>query len=239
MLVVGDTITLVKKVTASDLGLVILKRRTDGLLRLVPDRCWPEHSCVKLLEKTRTKRCGAFFEPEAASSLVWTLSRFCLGFAACARAGERGIQFEFGVHPSGGLSSLQQLRRSVGNYDNPVATCLGPSVSLKIEGICRRSRKSLSPETCARTLVRICLRNRSGAFFKDMKYLSQGRTTLIYMSCLWLRWWLIFFDPVKSLSSSYARYGVSANGYRENGREVDILINGEPVDALRWVNPPR
>jgi len=71
--------------------------------------------------------------------------------------------------------------------------------------------------------------------FKDMKYLTQGRTTLTYELPL-AEVVTDFFDQMKSRSRGYASMEYHIIGYRENPLvKLDILINGEPVDPLATI----
>lgn len=71
--------------------------------------------------------------------------------------------------------------------------------------------------------------------FKDMKYLTQGRTTLTYELPL-AEVVTDFFDQMKSRSRGYASMEYHLIGYRENPLvKLDILINGDPVDPLATI----
>ncbi len=88
----------------------------------------------------------------------------------------------------------------------------------------------ITPETYVGVLMELC-QNRRG-IFKDMKYLTPGRTTLIYEVPL-AEVVTDFFDQMKSRSRGYASMEYSLIGYRENNLvRMDILINGDPVDPL-------
>jgi GTP-binding protein LepA len=88
----------------------------------------------------------------------------------------------------------------------------------------------ITPETYVGVLMELC-QNRRG-IFKDMKYLTPGRTTLIYEVPL-AEVVTDFFDQMKSRSRGYASMEYTLIGYRENNLvRMDILINGDPVDPL-------
>lgn len=91
----------------------------------------------------------------------------------------------------------------------------------------------ITPETYVGTLMELC-QNRRGVF-KDMKYLTPGRTTLIYELPL-AEVVTDFFDQMKSRSRGYASMEYQLIGYRENALvKLDILINGDPVDSLATI----
>jgi GTP-binding protein LepA len=91
----------------------------------------------------------------------------------------------------------------------------------------------ITPESFVGTLMELC-QNRRG-IFKDMKYLTQGRTTLTYELPL-AEVVTDFFDQMKSRSRGYASMEYHLIGYRENPLvRLDIMINGDPVDSLATI----
>ncbi|NEN93065.1 MAG: elongation factor 4 [Okeania sp. SIO3H1] len=88
----------------------------------------------------------------------------------------------------------------------------------------------ITPEEYVGTLMELGQSRRG--IFKDMKYLTKGRTTLIYEIPL-AEVVTDFFDQMKSRSRGYASMEYQLIGYRENPLvKLDIMINAEPVDAL-------
>lgn len=68
-----------------------------------------------------------------------------------------------------------------------------------------------------------------------MKYLVQGRTTLVYELPI-AELVNDFFDHMKSRSKGYASMEYSFVGYRENDLvRIDVALNGEQVDALSCI----
>jgi GTP-binding protein LepA len=91
----------------------------------------------------------------------------------------------------------------------------------------------ITPEIYVGTLMELS-QNRRG-IFKDMKYLTQGRTTLTYELPL-AEVVTDFFDQMKSRSRGYASMEYHLIGYRENPLvKLDIMINGDPVDSLAMI----
>jgi GTP-binding protein LepA len=91
----------------------------------------------------------------------------------------------------------------------------------------------ITPETYVGTLMELCQQRRG--IFKDMKYLTPGRTTLMYEMPL-AEVVTDFFDQMKSRSRGYASMEYHLIGYRENNLvKLDILINGDPVDPLATI----
>lgn len=91
----------------------------------------------------------------------------------------------------------------------------------------------ITPEEFVGTLMELG-QSRRGEF-KDMKYLTPGRTTLVYELPL-AEVVTDFFDQMKSRSRGYASMEYHIIGYRENALvKLDILINGDPVDSLATI----
>jgi GTP-binding protein LepA len=91
----------------------------------------------------------------------------------------------------------------------------------------------ITPEAYVGTLMELCQQRRG--IFKDMKYLTPSRTTMIYEMPL-AEVVTDFFDLMKSRSRGYASMEYKLIGYRENNLvKLDIMINGDPVDPLATI----
>jgi GTP-binding protein LepA len=70
---------------------------------------------------------------------------------------------------------------------------------------------------------------------KDMKYITETRVELIYDMPL-SEIVFNFYDKLKSCTKGYASLDYHFRDYRESKMvKVDILVNGEPVDALSFI----
>ena len=88
----------------------------------------------------------------------------------------------------------------------------------------------LTPDTYLGNIIKL-LKNRRG-IHKKMDYISAKRVHLTYNLPL-AEVLYDFFNKLKSISSGYASFDYEFIGYRESPLiKLDILINGEPVDAL-------
>lgn len=91
----------------------------------------------------------------------------------------------------------------------------------------------ITPEAFVGTLMELCQTRRGE--FKDMKYLTPERTTLIYEIPL-AEVVTDFFDQMKSRTKGYASMEYQLVDYRPNPLvRLDILINGDRVDSLSTI----
>lgn len=91
----------------------------------------------------------------------------------------------------------------------------------------------ITPEDYVGTLMELA-QSRRGEFI-DMKYLIQGRTTLVYELPM-AELVNDFFDHLKSRSRGYASMEYKFLGYRQNELvRLDVAINGDPVDAMSCI----
>ncbi len=91
----------------------------------------------------------------------------------------------------------------------------------------------ITPETYVGALMDLCQTRRG--VFKDMKYFTLNRTTLIYEIPL-AEIVTDFFDRLKSCSRGYASMEYHLIGYRVNTLvKLDILVNGDQVDSLSTI----
>jgi len=82
-------------------------------------------------------------------------------------------------------------------------------------------------------LLKLCEERRGVQ--KSLEYLSSNRVVLTYEFPL-NEVVLDFYDKLKSISKGYASFDYEFLGYREGDLvKLDILVNGEPVDALSLI----
>ncbi|BCJ88599.1 translation elongation factor 4 [Effusibacillus dendaii] len=89
------------------------------------------------------------------------------------------------------------------------------------------------PKDYVGPVMELCQEKRG--VFVDMQYLDQTRVTLIYEVPL-TEIVYDFFDRLKSSTKGYASFDYELIGYRtSNLVKMDILLNGEVVDALSFI----
>jgi GTP-binding protein LepA len=93
----------------------------------------------------------------------------------------------------------------------------------------------LVPSEFVGTIMELCQGRR--ADFVDMKYLSPERVEMHYRLPL-AEIVLDFFDQLKTRTRGYASLDYEFHGYRESDLvKLDVLLAGEPVDALSLITP--
>lgn len=91
----------------------------------------------------------------------------------------------------------------------------------------------MTPQGYIGTLMELCEARRG--IYKDMKYITKERTTLMYELPL-AEIVTDFFDQMKSRTKGYASMEYQIIGYRTNDLvKLDVLVNDEPVDSLACI----
>ncbi|MBQ1196574.1 MAG: elongation factor 4, partial [Clostridia bacterium] len=111
------------------------------------------------------------------------------------------------------------------NYPNPseIEWAEEPFVSANI----------ISPTEYIGNIMELCQERRGE--YKDTKYLDQTRVELHYDLPL-NEIIYDFFDALKSKTRGYASLDYELSGYRKSDLvKLDILLNGDPVDALSFI----
>jgi GTP-binding protein LepA len=79
-------------------------------------------------------------------------------------------------------------------------------------------------------IIKLCMDKRG--IFKNQNYLTTDRVELIFELPL-AEVVFDFFDKLKTVSKGYASFDYEIIGFRESSLvKMDIMLNGEPVDAL-------
>ncbi len=230
---VGDTITLVGNKAAEALpGYAEAKPMVFcGLFPTDADQ-YPE--LKDALDKLRLNDAALNYEPETSSAMGFGFRCGFLGLLHMEIVQER-LEREYNLDLITTAPSV--VYRVTDNHgvetyiDNP-STLPDPNHRQKIEEPYVKL-EMITPEEYVGTLMELC-QNRRGEF-KDMKYLTKGRTTVVYEMPL-AEVVTDFFDRMKSNTRGYASMEYQLIGYRENHLvKLDLMINGDPVDALAMI----
>ncbi len=230
---VGDTITL-----AGNRAKEALPGYTEanpmvfcGLFPIDADRF---EDLREALEKLKLNDAALHYEPETSSAMGFGFRCGFLGLLHMEIVQER-LEREYNLDlittaPSV-VYRVTTIKGEILHIDNP-STLPEPNAREKIEEPYVKV-DMITPENFVGTLMELC-QNRRG-IFKDMKYLTQGRTTLTYELPL-AEVVTDFFDQMKSRTRGYASMEYHLIGYRENHLvRLDLLINNDPVDSLAMI----
>ncbi len=230
---VGDTITQVNRPADEALaGYAEAKPMVFcGLFPTDADQ-YPE--LKDALDKLRLNDAALNYEPETSSAMGFGFRCGFLGLLHMEIVQER-LEREYNLDLITTAPSVVYRvtdNHGVSTYiDNP-STLPDPNHRQKIEEPYVKL-EMITPEEYVGTLMELC-QNRRGEF-KDMKYLTKGRTTVIYEMPL-AEVVTDFFDRMKSNTRGYASMEYQLIGYRENHLvKLDLMINGDPVDALAMI----
>jgi GTP-binding protein LepA len=186
------------------------------------------------LEKLKLNDAALSYEPETSSAMGFGFRCGFLGLLHMEIVQER-LEREYDLDLI--VTSPAVVYRVTTNtgevilIDNP-STLPDPNHREKIEEPYVRV-EMITPEEYVGTLMDLGQTRRGE--FKDMRYLTQGRTTLVYEIPL-AEVVTDFFDQMKSRSRGYASMEYHLIGYRENHLvKLDIMINKDPVDSLAMI----
>jgi GTP-binding protein LepA len=230
---VGDTITLAAKPAAEPFpGYVEAKPMVFcGLFPTDADQ-FPD--LREALDKLRLNDAALQYEPETSSAMGFGFRCGFLGLLHMEIVQER-LEREYNLDlittaPSV-VYRVTTIKHEVMMVDNP-AHLPDPQYREKIEEPYVKL-EIITPETYVGTLMELCQQRRGN--FIDMKYLTPGRTTLVYEMPL-AEVVTDFFDQMKSRSRGYASMEYQLIGYRENNLvKLEVKINGDPVDPLATI----
>lgn len=180
------------------------------------------------LEKLRLNDSSFFFEPETSAALGFGFRCGFLGLLHMEIIKER-LEREFGLSL---ISTAPTVRYKIidkkGEYliDNPSKI---PKIYEKIEEPFMKV-SIIVPDEFIGEILKLCQERRG--IQKEFSYITKDRVLLVYEMPLNEILW-DFYDKLKSLSKGYASMDYEFIGYRPSELlKLDILINGEQVDAL-------
>jgi GTP-binding protein LepA len=187
------------------------------------------------LEKLHLNDASFTYEPESSVALGFGFRCGFLGLLHIEIVQER-LEREFDLDLIASAPSVEYHVRLIGDrgtveVDNP--SLLPPVAEIDAIEEPWVSLSVVSPATYIGTLMELT-RNRRGDF-RDMEYLDPTRVVLRFEMPL-AELIVDFYDQLKSRTAGYASMDYEEAGYRPaNLVKVDILVNGEPVDALSLI----
>jgi GTP-binding protein LepA len=230
---VGDTITLAAKPAPSPLP-GYTEAKPMVFCGLFPTDSDQFEDLREALEKLRLNDAALQYEPETSSAMGFGFRCGFLGLLHMEIVQER-LEREYNLDlittaPSV-VYRVTKLDGEVIMVDNP-SLLPDPQYREKIEEPYVQV-DMITPEEFVGPLMELSQSRRG--IFKDMKYLTLGRTTLSYEIPL-AEVVTDFFDQMKSRSRGYASMEYHLIGYREDVLvRLDVLINGERVDPLATI----
>jgi GTP-binding protein LepA len=230
---VGDTITLAKGAATSPLP-GYKEAKPMVFCGLFPTDSEQFEDLREALEKLRLNDAALQYEPETSSAMGFGFRCGFLGLLHMEIVQER-LEREYDLDLITTAPSVIYRVTTIDGeelmIDNP-SHLPDPQYREKIEEPYVQV-DMIVPEEFVGAMMELGQSRRGD--FKNMKYLTQGRTNLIYDIPL-AEVVTDFFDQMKSRSRGYASMEYHLIGYRENPLvRLDVLINGDRVDPLATI----
>ena len=230
---VGDTITLKKNPATDKLpGYKPMKASVySGLYPIAPRRF---EDLREALEKLKLNDSALSFEPETSAALGFGFRVGFLGLLHMEIVEER-ISREFNIEIIATSPSVIYKLILNDNSEIDVDAPYKMPTPEKIKTIMEPYVKAVvfSPSEYIGDIMKLC-QDKRGVFI-NMDYIDPTRVTIEYKMPLSE---IIFniFDKLKSCTKGYASFDYEFVGYEESKLvKMDILINGEVVDALSTI----
>ncbi|SVA13570.1 uncharacterized protein METZ01_LOCUS66424 [marine metagenome] len=230
---IGDTLTEVTRPTETPFpGFKEMRPVVFAGLYPVEGHQYPE--LREALEKLRLNDSSFFFEPETSAALGFGFRCGFLGLLHMEIVQER-LEREFDMDlvttAPGVLYRVTMTSGNVKEIDSP-AKLPGTSEIQRIEEPVITAM-ILTPAEHVGATLRLCQEKRGVQ--KRLEYLSSNRVLVTY-ELPFNEVVLDFYDRLKTLSRGYASLDYQVSGFWESPLvKLDVLVNGEPVDALSMI----
>jgi GTP-binding protein LepA len=227
---IGDTITETARPTAEPFpGFKEMKPMVFAGLYPVEGHQYPE--LREALEKLRLNDASFFFEPETSAALGFGFRCGFLGLLHMEIVQER-LEREYDMDlvttAPGVLYRVTTTDGEVVEIDSPAKLPDSSRVQKVEEPII--TAMILTPSEFVGGILQLCQEKRGVQ--KTLEYLSSDRVLVSY-EMPFNEVVLDFYDRLKTLSRGYASLDYHVTGFWESPLvKLDILVNGEPVDAL-------
>jgi GTP-binding protein LepA len=227
---IGDTITEVARPTTEPFpGFKELKPMVFAGLYPVESHQYAE--LREALEKLRLNDASFFYEPETSAALGFGFRCGFLGLLHMEIVQER-LEREYNMDlvttAPGVLYRVTTTDGQVQEIDSP-AKLPDPGRITKIEEPIITAM-ILTPSEFVGPILQLCQDKRG--IQKKLEYLKSDRVLITY-DLPFNEVVMDFYDKLKTMSRGYASLDYHVTGYWESPLvKMDILVNGEPVDAL-------
>ena len=227
---VGDTVTGIKNPAASPLeGFKEVKPVVFSSIYPVDSNDYEE--LQDAIDRLKLNDASLVYEKDSSAALGFGFRCGFLGLLHLEVIQER-IEREFDlsiVFTSPSVRYIVHMKNGETlNIDNPLEY---PDV-MRIESVEEPYIRAniITPTTYVGPIISLCLEKRG--YQTNMNYLDEKRVELIYEMPL-AEVLFDFYDRLKSISRGYASFDYEVIEYKKTDLvRLDILVNGEPVDAL-------
>ncbi len=230
---VGDTVTLAEKPAPEPLPGY---RKVNPMVfcGVFPADGAHYQDLREALERLQLNDASLTFEPETSVALGFGFRCGFLGLLHMEIIQER-LEREYNLDLiTTAPSVIYHITRTDGTVeyiDNPTNYPDPANIAFAEEPIAEAH--ILSPTEYVGNIMELCQQRRG--VFHDMKYLDQTRVDIHYELPL-NEIVYDFFDALKSRTKGYASFDYELKGYRKSELvKLDILLNGEVVDALSFI----
>ena len=183
------------------------------------------------MEKLRLNDSSFTYEPETSTALGFGFRCGFLGLLHMEIVQER-LEREFDLDL---ITTAPSVRYHVHLTDGTETPVDNPSKLPPLQKIAKIEEPIIEATILTRTdfvgaLIKLCEERRG--LQQKLEYVSQDRVMLVYELPL-NEVVMDFYDKLKSVSKGYASFDYHMKHYTESDLvKMDILVNGEPVDAL-------
>jgi GTP-binding protein LepA len=185
----------------------------------------------KALDKLKLNDASLIYEPETSEALGFGFRCGFLGLLHMEIIQER-LEREFKVNlvtttPNARYRVVQKNGREV-DVDTPAK--MPPSSDIQDIQEPYMASEIITPVEYIGKIMKLCQSKRG--IYKNTNYLTKGKAQLHYDLPL-AEIIFDFYDKLKSATRGYASFDYALTDYRQGDLiKLDILLNGEPVDAL-------
>ena len=230
---VGDTVTLANNPAEKPLP-GYRKMNSVVFCGLYPIDSDQYNDLKEALEKLKLNDASLLYEPETSQALGFGFRTGFLGLLHMEIVQER-ISREFGIELIATAPSvIYQVYLTDGTMievDNPSKLPTPQEIDHIKEPYVKAT--IMAPKDYVGPVMDISQKKRG--IFGDLKYIDENRVTITYDLPL-SEIVYDFFDKLKSSTKGYASFDYEMSGYKTSKlQKMDILLNGEVVDALSLI----